>query len=165
MVTLCFNSLGYYLMHNYLKQQIKKEIKARIKKSVPVEELTILILNEHNANDFKWIHEKEFRYHGTMYDIVSKDDTVNGMMVLHCITDVQETELFKNLGKYVTNTMNSNQRSTRTGTLLFNFLNSLYPPDNFEMQPILKAKKIVTSRYSFSCTIADVSVTYPPPKV
>ena len=49
---------------------------------MPSEEemIELLIFNkediENNKIDFRWIHSREFKYNGDMYDIVTKEETV-----------------------------------------------------------------------------------------
>lgn len=165
LAAICFNSIGYYLMHRYLQQQIKKEIKAMMKQSVPSEELVAVVLNSKNSDEFKWIHSKEFRYQGIMYDVISMDVMKDGTKLLYCITDKQETLLFKNLGRYVCNSMNSDPKNTRAGSMLMAFLDSLFPPieNNFLTQTYEKGK-ILNLYYLINYHTPDLTIVSPPPQ-
>ncbi len=149
--SLCFNGTVYYIIHKQLQKQIRKEIKAKIKQQVPQDELVSIMHSPENAGEFYWIHSREFRYKGTMYDIVSVKQVSETILIYNCVTDHQETLLFKNLGKYVNNTMNANPANSRANNLLSNFFSSMYPPVINSRLLILDAKEISwiiqTSRY------------------
>lgn len=123
---LCFNSLGYFIVHEYAKQKIKKEIKTLIKQQVPDEELVVFLLDEQNAGEFQWIHSREFRHNGTMYDVVRVEVISETTRKLHCVTDHQETRLFKNLHRMVSNTMQSNPANPKVLNLLSQIMSNLY---------------------------------------
>jgi len=147
-----------------MKQQVRKEIKARIKRNVPKDELRALLYNNSNSTEFKWHHKKEFSYQGTMYDIVSSERLLNGDIVFYCVTDIQETILFKNLGKHVNDLVNSNPRNTGATVLLSMFLGSLYPPAVNAYEPVLTEKEIISGFTLEVYNDLHPSVNIPPPK-
>lgn len=126
LAVLCFNSIGYFMVHQYEKKRIKKEIKTRLKLMMPAEELVTFLFDEHNAKDFYWIHSKEFIYNGAMYDIVRVEVLSATAKKLYCISDHQETILFKNLRQLVNNSMHSNPAHDRVVNLLTMIMNGLY---------------------------------------
>lgn len=147
-----------------MKQQVRKEIKARIKSSVPKNELRALIYNYSNSSEFKWHHKKEFCYHGTMYDIVSSERLLNGDIIFYCVTDSQETILFKNLGKHVNDLVNTNPKNTGATVLLSMFMGSLYPPIVNDYEPLFIEKEIISGFTLQVYNDRDPSVNIPPPK-
>lgn len=162
---LCFNSTGYYFIHLHLKNQVRKEIKGRIKAQVPENELVAIIFTPENADSFHWIHSREFRYNGTMYDIVSSKVLDKNITEYYCITDHQETLLFRNLGKYVNFSMNSNAANSRALNLLSLFLCSLYYEN--DTSPILYFSSSIIE-WKFNTVYYEspfVGLNLPPPEI
>lgn len=103
-------------------------MKLKIKAGVPEDELKIIIFSQSNAREFSWIHSREFRYKGTMYDIVYETKDNSGSRVLHCVTDHQETVLFANLSKLVKQTTEGHSSHNTAQKLLNQFYGGLFPP-------------------------------------
>ncbi len=92
-----FHIVGVYVSFQVREHYIKKDIKRRIKKGVPQEELAHIIYKPSNKNQFEWKHKAEFRYEGTMYDIVRTEFVNDSTQIFHCVNDSQETVLFADL--------------------------------------------------------------------
>lgn len=102
-----FDLVGFFPLFKYAQNKIQKEIKGQLKKTVPQGELYVINVPVEKVNDLDWKREgKEFRYNGTMYDIV-KSETKNGVVQYHCINDKQETQLFANLEELVNQQMDN----------------------------------------------------------
>lgn len=60
------------------------------------EMIELLIFNKKDIQegiiDFKWIHSREFKYNGDMYDIVKKEAT-DDQLIIYCINDTKEKNL------------------------------------------------------------------------
>lgn len=73
---------------------------------MPSEEemIELLIFNkediENNKIDFRWIHSREFKYNGNMYDIVKKEET-DKQLIVYCINDTEEKKLEEEFEKRV----------------------------------------------------------------
>ena len=50
--------------------------------------------------NFRWIHSREFKYNGDMYDIVKKEET-DKQLIVHCINDTKEKKLEEEFEKRV----------------------------------------------------------------
>lgn len=112
-IVLLYNTIGYLVVFKGLQYSVKKEIKRRIKRSVPENELFLIKVTENDINThkngFKFIEKgKEFTLDGKMYDIVYKD-IVNDTIYYKCINDVQEEKLFASLGIQVKQTMETSK--------------------------------------------------------
>lgn len=94
-----FHIFGVYISFEIKEHYIKKDIKRRIKQGVPEGELAQIIYKPSNKNQFEWKHKAEFRYNGTMYDIVRRETLNDSTQIFYCINDEQETVLFKDLEK------------------------------------------------------------------
>jgi hypothetical protein len=95
----CYNVFGYYVVYRVHSFRIKKEIKRKIKRSVPQSELTVFTFSKGESEDLIWIENHEFRLDGKMYDVVRKE-TKNNSITYHCINDTQEEVLFTNLDRH-----------------------------------------------------------------
>lgn len=73
---------------------------------MPSEEemIELLIFNkediENGRIDFRWIHSREFKYNGDMYDIVTKEET-DKQLIVHVINDTKEKKLEEEFEKRV----------------------------------------------------------------
>lgn len=161
---LCFNGTGYYVVHLCLQKKIRKEIKYRIKQSVPREELVIIRYSDENADDFQWIHPKEFRYKNNMYDVVSFELSPDGATLYQCITDFQESKLFANLNQWVKDHMNSNSAASKSSNLFSSFIGGLFPPPVNDNLPLINAESIHWINKNSSYFPPQITKNTPPPK-
>ena len=95
----CFHIIGVYISFQLKEYSIKKEIKRRIKQGVPQEELAIIRYDNSTKNQFDWKDKTEFRYSGTMYDVVRTEIINDSTQIFYCVNDKQETLLFNDLEK------------------------------------------------------------------
>lgn len=96
-----FNMAGYFIAFKSFQYQIKKEIKAEIKRNVNPNELTAIVIDKKQINKIDWQQEgKEMYYKGKLYDVVrlTKNDT---SITYYCINDKQEELLFANLEEHI----------------------------------------------------------------
>ncbi len=95
-----FNLAGYYVVFKTLQYRVRSEIKTRIKESVPADQLILIVVSQREKDKLQWMHDREFCYGGSMYDIVhqySRNDTV----FYSCVNDKQEELLFSHLDLHV----------------------------------------------------------------
>ncbi|MBA3683327.1 MAG: hypothetical protein H0W73_19500 [Bacteroidetes bacterium] len=96
-----FNLCGYLIFFKAAQFKVRKEIKALLKKKVPEKDLHIISFSLKNIKNIEWEKkDKEFRYNGTMYDVVKwrKD---KDSIFYYCINDHQETQLFAHLDELI----------------------------------------------------------------
>ncbi|MDN4164960.1 hypothetical protein QWY31_05570 [Cytophagales bacterium LB-30] len=110
-----YQQLGVVMGFYALRYQVKKEIKHRIKKGVPEEELITLSFSAQatwESQGVNWLEDdKEFFYQGSMYDVVERyfdDDSV----IFRCVNDVQEAQLFRHLAYQVDSELFNQQSET-----------------------------------------------------
>lgn len=95
--------------------QVRREIKQRIKQSVPEAELVLIAVTPETASSLRWLESHEFRYRGGMYDVVRT--AVSGDTTRYfCINDVQEERLFAALDEHVRKQMQTDARRARAGS-------------------------------------------------
>lgn len=117
---------GHFGLFKAKQYQARKEIKAILKAGVPDSLKVEFYLDEiqSNPNLFIWIHSKEFKYKGELYDVVSEREE-NGRLVVSCIHDVKESGLFADLDQMIAKQMNAdsqNQNSRQHWIKLFQSL-------------------------------------------
>jgi hypothetical protein len=109
-----YNSIGFLAVHPLLSMYYKNLGMQKIEKPAEEELIEFLIFNKidiaDNKIDFKWIHSREFKYNGDMYDIVIKEEN-DKQLFLYCINDKKEKKLEKEFAKKVhDNSTNSKYR-------------------------------------------------------
>lgn len=101
-------ALAPTLWYQGVSQQVKSEMKHRLKEGVPVSSLVLfeMPLTEFGKDNAerRWEHAGEFVVNGRFYDVVYRD-TCGTMIQLLCIADTAETVLFANLSRAVSGTM------------------------------------------------------------
>ncbi|MFA7274584.1 MAG: hypothetical protein WC044_11995 [Crocinitomicaceae bacterium] len=108
-------SVGIFPVFKIKQQAIRKDIKRRIKNSIPDEELHILTFRS-PATDVEWVKEgKEFILGDRMYDVV-RAEVKGDSTVFHCINDTEEAVLFAQLDDYVQKELQSNSHSSKKKT-------------------------------------------------
>ncbi len=107
--TILTISVGHIFIFSIQEHFIKKEIKRALLKNTPDAELKTLVIAKNKLNSengFKYIHSKEFKYLGEMYDIVRKFESKDSIKFV-CIHDKDETALINNFVKYCKDDKNS----------------------------------------------------------
>lgn len=96
-----FNMAGYFIAFKSFQYQIKKEIKAEIKKSINSDELTAIVIDKKQINKLDWLEEgKEMHYNGKLYDVIKHTEDA-ASITFYCINDKQEELLFANLEEHI----------------------------------------------------------------
>ncbi|WP_421750729.1 hypothetical protein [Croceimicrobium sp.] len=97
---LLLQSFGIYPSFRYLQQQIRQEVKSRIKAGIPEEELIAFRWNS-IKEQAQWTKAgKEFRYRGEMFDIIRIEGSDSDLL-FYCFADLKEKGLFDGLNDLV----------------------------------------------------------------
>lgn len=154
-----------FFAFKYQQIIIRKEIKSYIKNGVPEEQRIIFIADELEADavHLTWIHSKEFRYRGEMYDILD-EKIIDGRTYYICIHDVKESGLFAKLDEMVDKGLQTNAPLNSQSKMLQHICFSMF----FEKDSIMLIFRENQSdifkeayfKYSFSLIPPDT----PPPK-
>lgn len=122
-------TFGFGIQHAIQLQTVKSAVKQSIKKGVPHSELHTFKIPKHefgfNGNGYAWVHPKEFSLNGQFYDIVYSDTTDN-YIVIQCVSDKQETQLFQNLERLVLMQNQQNEPLKSTHSSLIQLLQSIH---------------------------------------
>jgi hypothetical protein len=96
-----YSQVGYFVAFKIRQAEVRREMKRKIKNSVPQNELAVIKVKKSEHLD--WVKEgKEFRHKGSLYDIV-RFEMQEDLIIYHCVNDVQEQELFARLDEHVNN--------------------------------------------------------------
>jgi hypothetical protein len=99
-----YNSFGFLAVHPLLSMYYKNLGLQKTEKTLEEELIEFMIFNKkditENKIDFKWIHSREFKYNGEMYDVVKKEEN-DKQLFLYCINDKKEEKLEEEFAKKV----------------------------------------------------------------
>jgi hypothetical protein len=88
LLAFIFNICGYYLTYEVTRYLARQEMKTFLAKT-PRKLTTFDLPASGHIPGLVWIHEKEFRYKGEMYDVVTK--VASGTCIrLYCFRDMKE---------------------------------------------------------------------------
>lgn len=107
MVILCIVTMhgaGTWLLFKVRQCQIRNEVRERIREEVP-EEALVKFSEGKSSGDIVWVEEDEFQHEGVLYDVLSRDTTVSGEVILLCIRDGEESDLYAWMEKVVKDRM------------------------------------------------------------
>lgn len=161
-----FNMAGYFIAFKSFQYQIKKEIKAEIKKNVNPNELTTIVIDKKQINKIDWLEEgKEMYYNGKLYDVVRH--TKNGTSITYyCINDKQEELLFANLEEHIATHIAANKPIKNQATKnLSNTVIKLYFSNgqSFEFNSVLLNEQAFFSiNLSYKSVLTETD--FPPPE-
>lgn len=159
-----FCSLGYFPFFLIHQTSLRKEIKQKLKNSVPEKELTIFTFNKEEFSKLKWEKKnKEFHYENSMFDIVRMSRSQNDCVVLYCINDLKEKQLFEFLEKEVgKNTQNTPTKKNSHN--IFKLLNTLFSHESNHSFYFIEKNEALRS-YSLSSFLSFIGqIATPPPK-
>lgn len=114
-----------------------------------------------NKIDFKWIHSREFKYNGEMYDIVKKEEN-DKQLFLHCINDKKEKRLEEEFAKKVQDN-STNSKHRQVSNHLNILLSEPAQTDNISVEPVCEFYfyKLLTDCYNS----INLDIPSPPPRV
>lgn len=144
---------------------MRKEIKMKIKRGVPENELTLFYYSEDNRHEFDWKHSREFNHSGVMYDIVREENPEPGVRLFYCVTDHQETLLFGNLKILVAHQERNHPATKKANTLLGMFLSGLFFSNGDPCNNYLSFTELPWAEISEDYNQPPNRILSPPPKV
>jgi hypothetical protein len=123
-----YNNFGFLAVHPLLSIYYKYLGMQRVEMPSEGELIELIIFNKEDIQkkkiNFKWIHSREFKYNGDMYDIVEKKETETEL-IIHCINDTKEKILEEEFEKKVQkNSLENKQRPISNN---FNFVSISEP--------------------------------------
>lgn len=165
LILFSYNLIGYYLIFKLQHFQVRKEIKHKIKQSVPAEDLVIIKIFEFESHRLYWTKaEKEFKFQGQMYDVVKKEYGDN-FTTFFCIHDFKDSHLFAQLDhhtdQYLSNSTEHKAQSQKLFRLWFKnyWFNRISLEKPFET-PLNRKRFKKTSQYQS----IHIDLLKPPPQ-
>jgi hypothetical protein len=122
LAVFALNSLGLFLAFEWQQWHIQSAVQKAIETGPSPDEIYEVTVVAENAAQLQWYEDHEFRYHGTMYDVVQKKVLNADTTVYYCLADLAETSLLSNLDKFVkksTEPLDSSRRPTISPFQLF----------------------------------------------
>lgn len=164
---LSLQSLGPYVLIQVQQQQLKRQMKRAIKAGVPEAELhRIAFAASRHLRDserVQWMHEREFRLDGEMYDIV-RSEQCGDSIIHHCIRDDEETALFARLDELVREESGSNPAERGKSASLQRLASLPYLPAEVGIAPT-PLQRCGTLKPPASTTLhTDLPPATPPPR-
>ena len=134
---------------------------------MPSEEemIELLVFNKEDIEkgrlDFKWIHSREFKYNGDMYDIVTKEETEE-QLIVHVINDTKEKKLEEEFEKRV----HKNSTENKHIPSIIKYSSSISEPVQSEQIEIILAYNSVFSYWrTDSYKSLHTDIPSPPPRL
>lgn len=128
-IIIIFQSVGVISLLKIQQTYIKNTVKSRIKSGIPAAEHLLFTFHKNdiadNSDDLQFIHSKEFRYKGEMYDVLNKVEKADSV-VYTVIHDPKETGLFAKLDKYVNDDLENNPFQKQLTRNIKNLLFAVY---------------------------------------
>lgn len=162
---MCYHLLGFFTYFEWKRYAINKQIKHELKHAVPDNQLIQFHFTHHEINQLKWVKSHEFVLNGHYYDVLKKEKTKHGFF-FHCISDDQETTLFKQL-KSMTSFNLSHSGKDQPVNVWFKFLSEPMEVLHLSNQSFHRIKKSEFSpkKYIRHFSNAILSMEDPPPEL
>lgn len=165
---MLIQSAGHLLVFKVQQAQIRREIKQQIKAGVAEDDLVLLkipkALEENPNSVFRRIHSKEFRYNGSMYDIIRQCDHGDATWY-YCIADVKESGLFASLESRIRFEMNHNTERKKQSEQVLRLLVGLYFNDFDTSETFYFKNELSVTHYNFTVKTWNPLPVIPPPQV
>jgi hypothetical protein len=161
-----YNSIGFLAIHPFISMYYKYVGIQRADMPSKEEMIELLIFNiediENNKIDFRWIHLREFKYNGDMYDMVTKKETAE-QLIVYCINDTKEKKLEEEFEKRVHK--NSSEDKQRPTTNNYNFVSISEPVQSEQIEIILAYNSVFSYWRTDSYKSLHTDIPSPPPRL
>jgi hypothetical protein len=97
LMVFLFEAGGYFVYFTLERAAAQCEMAAFMARLKSEENLIWIEWNTDNAADFEWKHDREFRLHGVMYDVMRREQSDDGNTLLICHPDKRESALYRAL--------------------------------------------------------------------
>jgi len=160
-----YNTIGFLAIHPFLSMHYKYLGIMRADMPSKEEMIELLVFNKEDIEkgrlDFKWIHSREFKYNSEMYDIVTKEETEE-QLIVHVINDTKEKKLVEEFEKRV----HKNSTENKHIPSIIKYSSSISEPVQSEQIEIRLALKSVFSYWrTDSYKSLHTDIPSPPPRL
>ena len=112
--------------------------------------------------DFRWIHSREFKYNGDMYDIVKKEETEKELIVF-CINDTKEKKLEEEFENRIHKNSTEDKTHHIVKNLIFNFISEPAQTEEFDLSLAYKHNYYSQDAAHYKSFLPDIPS--PPPRL
>jgi hypothetical protein len=161
---MLYNIVGNYSLFLLERIKIKQEVKQRIKREIPQEELTVLTFDKQSYKKIDWVERNEFRYNGSLYDVVNNQIDSDGNVSIYVINDEKEKELYALFEQQVDEN-DSDTETNKNNTKLLELLSTVdLPVNNLNCFVPEKLVSIAFHKSTLYNTIVG-EILSPPPRI
>lgn len=100
-LSLFYQIFGYLVVFNLNTMLCTKEAKRIIKAGLKEEEMTSFRFSSNEYAGINLQNKKEFKHQNNLYDVVRTENIGQDSILVYCINDEKETELFANLAAHM----------------------------------------------------------------
>ena len=138
----------------------------RAEKPSQEEMIEMLVFNKEDILegkiDFRWIHLREFKYNGDMYDIVKKEEN-DKQLIVYCINDTKEKKLEEEFEKKVHK--NSSGDKQRPTTHNYNFVSLSEPVQSEQIANTIECDSVFSYWRTDLYKSLHLDIHSPPPRL
>jgi hypothetical protein len=156
LVAMLFNSAGYYIVYEFDRYLIHREVASLLEHGCFNHELSSFsVFNPAADPSFRRVDSREIVYHGNLYDIV-KEVPKGKIITFYCIHDNKEEALIDGM-----KSMHQNKKAQN----LLQHLVTIALPVTYSCPDPQETKKIVYSQFSMKfANHAEIPFSPPPEK-
>lgn len=112
--------------------------------------------------EFRWIHSREFKFNGDMYDIVKKEET-DKQLFFYCINDTKEKKLEEEFEKRVhKNSLENKQKPVSSN---FNFVSISEPTQEEKLFNSIARENTFSNWLNEIYHSPNLDIPSPPPRL
>ncbi|HTM67626.1 MAG TPA: hypothetical protein VL093_14970 [Flavipsychrobacter sp.] len=154
---------GYFVVFKVEQFALRREMKERIKSSLPESQLQHFAFSKQKTSTLDWERKgKEFRLDGDMYDIV-RAETEGDTVHFYCLRDDKETKLFAGLDQLMKAQTTAGKSGKIAGGLLKIFFSFNSLPVGGYILPSYCFEDVRTFPLFILSTSTGVAEVYSPP--
>ena len=161
-----YNAIGFLAVHQVLSAYYKHLGMKQVKKPTAEELIELLIFNKNDILlsriDFRWVHSREFKYNGDMYDIVEKKET-DDQLIVYCINDTKEKKLEEEFEKRVRKNSSGDKNRPTINNLNFNFISEPAQAEETNLASTFRINLFCLDTNLYKSYLADTPS--PPPRL
>jgi len=156
--------MGYYIAFRVRQLELKSEVVLYLKSHQNDAHLTHLEFPAQNGkinhDKFEWVEETEFKFAGSMYDVIEMKVEKN-KVVLTCLEDQRENDLLKTFAQI----QKRQNRGKGNSATALQFLSMVYYSPEADVIPSFNYESLTTF-YSYQSPIFNRSgeILTPPPR-
>lgn len=155
-----------FSLYQVERSMIKKSVKNMLMEKLNDSDLVLLKFKKEEINSkLEWEHSREFEFNQKMYDVIKTEYSADSVFYL-CWLDKDETALNKRLFTLLINSLEKNNKTSKTfGQLISSFSNYYLIQQSFYLNINSKRIEKYLVSYINQYESLNFSPNYPPPKV